>query len=218
MNVFAFKLSPMKAEFGHKGKGATRSFRIINDTPEKIKVEAEIMSRNIDLNNNETRSETDLFTLYPPQLEVEAGKSKVIRVSYIGDKESVEKAYRLIVRQFPSDKKPEKSGGQINILFEYVASLYVTPKDARPNLKIKNAKKLNNSLSINFVNEGNKHTLLKNYRLNLKQGKKSKTIDFTEEKYKNLATQNILAGLERKIIVEDDQFKVGKIEAKFVKK
>lgn len=213
---YAFKLSPMSVELMDKGKKATKSFRVINTGKEKVKVEAELYSRKIDINNNEKREETSDFTLFPPQLEVEPGKSRVIRVSYVGKKVETEKAYRLVVRQIPDINKKKKEGAQIDFLFEYVASVYVTPPSAKADIVVEKSLKISDQLEITFKNRGNKHVLLRRYNLRVTQGKKKEVISFNSKRHEKFGSENILAGLTRKLVLKDQKFDPGKVEIEFI--
>lgn len=215
--VFAFKLSPMSVSLSEKGKKATKSFRVINTGKELVKVEAEVLSRSIDKNNKETRLETSDFTLYPPQLSVEPGKSRVLRVSYIGDKVSSEKPYRLVVRQIPLKGKKKESSAQIKFLFEYVASVYVTPSKAKAKLESIKCLKVGDKLEIDFKNSGTKHSLLRRYKLIFKQKDKKRIVSFKKKSFEKIGSQNILAGLTRRLTLPDDVFDPGKVRLTFKK-
>ena len=144
LNVSAFKLSPIVQSFDFQGKNKTKTFRVINTNKKTIRLEAEVFTRNIDLNNVETRAESEDFIIYPPQLELKPGQSRAIRVTYTGKPVQSEVPYRLIVRQIPDKlaEKKKKSKNQINFLLEYIASLYVAPKDIKPELIHKHIKRL----------------------------------------------------------------------------
>ena len=216
--VYAFKLSPIVQSFKYKGKGATKTFRVVNSGTEDIKLEAEIYTRTIDINNKETRRETGKFIIYPPLLDLKPGASRAIRVTYTGEPVATEIAYRMIVRQIPNKLKKKKTNkSQINFLLEYVASLYVAPKDIKPNLVVESAVKVNKNIELLFENKGTEHILLRHYKLVLEQGKVSQAISFKSEAFKKLGTQNILAGIKRRIILRDQKFKTGKVKAKFIR-
>lgn len=217
LNVYAFKLSPIVQSFDFEGKNKTKTFRVINTNKKTIRLEAEVFTRNIDLLNIESRTESEDFIIYPPQLELKPGQSRAIRVTYTGKPVQSEVPYRLIVRQIP-DKLAEKkkSKNQINFLLEYIASLYVAPKDIKPDLIVTSAMRVNNNIDILFENRGTEHVLLRQYKIELKQGNKKDIIDFKSERYKKMGTQNILAGIKRKISFKNTKFDIGKIEVKFI--
>lgn len=202
--AFAFKLTPIVQTFAHKGKGATKSFKVFNPGNKTILLEIEPKTREIDVFNKESRADSDNFLVYPPQIEVKAGESRSIRVSYIGPQVKHENAYRLIVRQLPSrlKEKNKDSKNNLDFLFEYVASLYVSPGAIKPKINIISAIIKNQKVIIKFENEGTEHTLLKSYKFKLKQGAKSYVIDFKDPKYKKFATYNILAKSKRQILIE----------------
>jgi P pilus assembly chaperone PapD len=219
-NSFGFKLSPIVQTFGFDNNNKTKTFRILNTSKEVIRLETEIFKRIISIDNKETRPDSTDFLVYPPQMELEAGASRAIRVSYVGKKTNIEEAYRLIVRQIPNKlKKKADVKTQISFLFEYVASLYVAPSDVKEKLKVQSAKKVGSNLIINFQNVGSKHVLLRRYSLELSQGKIKKTFKLSSKEFEKYGSQNILAGLERKIIFKENTsiFKTGKIKVRFIK-
>ena len=217
-NAYAFKLSPIVETFGFSSKEKTKTFRVVNTGKKKIRLETEVFKRIIDINNKEQRPSSDHFIVYPPQLEVAAGASRAIRVTYIGPETKKEEAYRLIVRQIPDkleEKKDDKT--QISFLFEYVASLYASPKNVKAKLSVVNALKSGSYIDLRFKNIGGKHILLREYKVKLSQGKNEKTIDFGDKKFEKFGSQNILAGIERKILIPDSIFSDGKVKVQFIK-
>lgn len=215
----AFKLSPIVQTFGQKSNERTKSFKVTNTTNEEIILEVEAKRRFIDINNVETRADTDDFLVYPPQMKVAVGKTQTLRVSYVGKPVTKEEAYRLIVRQIPNKLKKKPVGKtQINFLFEYVASLYISPGKTKPNLEVSQALKISGGIEIKFENVGSEHVLLRKYKIEVSQGSKKKTLSFKSKKYEKLGSQNILAGLKRKIFIPDvSDFEVGKVKVKFLK-
>lgn len=219
-NSFGFKLSPIVQTFGFEKQNKTKTFRILNTSKEAIRLETEIFKRIISIDNVETRPESSDFLVYPPQMILEAGASRAIRVSYVGKKTNIEQAYRLVVRQIPNKlKKKKEDKTQISFLFEYVASLYVAPQGVEEKLKVDTALKSGQNIEIKFQNIGSKHVLLRRFKLEAKQGDKKKTIRFKNKEFEKYGSQNILAGLKRKISINDNKnfFKPGPIKIQFIK-
>lgn len=215
-NSFAFKLTPIVQEFGFNKKERTKSFRVINTNKEAIKIEAATYTRSIDKDGNEKRAESEDFMIYPPLFEVAAGKSQVIRVSYIGKEVDKEVPYRMIVRQVPG---AINDGVQLKVVLEYIASLYVTPKNVSPKIEVNKAYVLNNKLHINLENSGKKHDLLHNYDLSINQKALKKKLNLKDKQFKKWSSINLLPGNKRELIIpfEEKKFEDGKVEVNLIK-
>lgn len=196
---FAFRVTPMTAEFDAKGRGATQTFQVDNNGDKEIALEVDALTRKIDVHNKETREKTKDFMIYPLQLTVKPGEKKNIRVSYIGAESENELAFRLIVRQLPVNLEKKKPGdtaqSQINFLFEYVASLYVKGKQgAAPKLELQSVKKEGNVAQITLKNVGGAHILFKSFNVILSDEKEKVELNMGEKEYESLGGLNILSG------------------------
>lgn len=212
----AFKLTPIVQEFGFSKKQRTKSFRVVNTNKENIKIEVASYTREVNNKGEEIRNATEDFMVYPPLFEVPAGKSQVIRVSYIGDEPEKEVPYRLIVRQIP----PEGSDkNQLTVVLEYVASMYVAPKNVKAKLEVEKAFVLNGQLNMTLFNSGSKHVLLSKFDLKVKQGKKSSRFNLKEKKYSKIGSVNMLSGIKRSIEmrVPAGSFSDGKVSLELIK-
>lgn len=161
----AFQLSPMSVEMTPTGMRAMSTFIIDNNGAHAIPVEISIFSRSISESGSDILIESDDdFIVYPVQLILMPGKSKSVRLQWIGPQYlDKERAYRMVVKQLPLNlEKAAVDGAQISMLFSYVASVYVTPKQhSNAALKITSASIENNKLIIVIHNSGNVHAILR---------------------------------------------------------
>lgn len=215
----AFRVSPIELNFSTKGKQSVQTISLENTTDSKIPVEIFAYDR-IHKNGKETRVLTRDFYYFPKQFILKPGEKRNIRVSWMGirdktppkDKKKMmkkgktslvqEKAYRLSLRQVPVDLKRLKSKKTgISFLYNYVASLYVTPPRAKPDLKVLSHKRLKaNKVEFEIKNAGGAHAILSSYNLHA-LGKNSMVIDIKKQK-DEVQGVNLLAGERRKVIME----------------
>lgn len=128
----AFEFAPSVMTYEAQGRGATQKYTVYNSLDTATAVEISAFTRSIDENGVETLSPTKDFTIYPQLFTLKAGESRVVKVTYLGDKNLLsEKAYRIVAEQLSVDlkKKTEKKDKDvsINFLLKYETSAYVTP-------------------------------------------------------------------------------------------
>ena len=154
----------MVQNFSPEGKDATKTFLITNDGKESISLEVVATTRSIAVDGKEERNESEHFMVYPPQLTVKAGERRSLRVSYVGPKEMQQEVpYRLVVRQLPVNvdkKKDKKTGAQIDFMFEYIASLYVSKDGVKANVSLDKVEESDKQLQLTFSNSGSNHFLV----------------------------------------------------------
>lgn len=202
----AFSLTPMSVEFEPKGKEATRSFLVENNSAEKIAVQVTMARRVIDLEGKETNPEADDdFIVYPPQLILGPNEKRTIRVTWAGDADpKAELAYRIIAEQLPVDaeKRPRAKNAMIKMLLRYLGAVYITPKDAKPALSVSSPERATStkdkSAQLSFVleNSGTAHKIIKELKLKALVGDKSVVLGANE--LRQITGQNILAGSKRR--------------------
>jgi fimbrial chaperone protein len=196
-SAHAFRLEPMVLTVPVTEPRAAGTYTVENNTTGKVAVEFQMKERRIDAEGNEERPAAAGFLVYPQQLSLAPGEKRSVRVTWAGDKVPAgELAYRLVATQLPVDFAKEKSGTNIKFLLEYVASFYLTPKNAKGKLKV--AKQLVNEkgeLEVRVKNEGNAHELLEKLELTVQGG--GKTFTPPKEILAELRTGNVLAGAER---------------------
>ena len=194
---FAFKVTPMVVDFDSQGKDATQSFNVEHAGPDKIAVEVKVATRELSKKGEEIRNSTKDLLAYPPQLILGPGDKKKIRASYIGQAfKGAQKSYRVIFKQLPVklSKKKSNQKAQLNFLFEYVASAYVNGDDnGKEKVAIVSAKKIKaKKWKIVLKNTGDRHILLKNWRLIAESKGKQRSVKLRLANGKELP--NLLAG------------------------
>jgi len=212
---FAFELTPMKAEFTYSGKNSLKYFQLLNSSEKVVDANIEILKINHDLKNNEIRDITQDFEISPQKITLLPGKMQKIKVKYIGKNLSREHIYRLTAKT--RVQNISSNDDELAYSLEYDAAIYVTPSKAKADIKIENSYKSGDYLEITFENRGEKHILLKRYEITLRQGNQKRIINFKKKEFKELGSSNIFAGLKRKIVIKDQIFQAGKVEARFVR-
>lgn len=201
--ALAFRLDPMVAELAPSGNGSSKVFRVENNGQERIAVQLKVTRREIDAKGAETRRDSKDFSIFPEQLSLGPNDTRNVRVTYNGTKDvASEVSYRLIATQLPVDFKAEKKQAQLNFLFQYVASLYVTPPQALAKLEVRKIEAVGpKKLIITIANIGTGHRLMKDVKLKLVT-EAGETIHLQESSYKSWPGENLLAGAVRDFELE----------------
>jgi fimbrial chaperone protein len=193
----AFRLEPMVANFTATGDGTSKIFRVENEAKEKIAVKIEAFARQIDDKGKETLTPSKDFKIYPEQVSLNGSDSRAVRVVYLGPKDiEQEQSYRIVASQLPVSFKEEKKQTGIKFLFQFVASVYVTNDNYYPKLVVEPLKRLDkDTLRISVANKGQKHVVLKNARIEMKDnGGKAVVLS---ELIKEWDGENVLSGHRR---------------------
>lgn len=226
--VLAFKLDPISRVFEPAGAGATQSYQIINDTSEQIAVEISMAQRKMSLEGKETTEKADDdFLVYPSQIVLPPGGVQSVRVTWLGNPNpEKELAYRIIAEQLPINlKKPEPSEtqtitGSVKVMFRYLGSVYIRPKNAQSKVMISNVSQEKGAdgkeqLAITFDNQGNRRAVLSELNLNL-TSQQGNQISLKPEELEGVNNGVILAGNQRRFLIPwPKQLPVGQVTAKF---
>lgn len=204
--AYAFKLVPMSVKMTPSGRGATESFVVDNSGAKPIAVEMKVFVRSMTEDGEDllTEDEGD-FVVFPSQMVIMPGESQAVRLQWLGQQDPEhELAYRLIAEQLPLDLDEEViDGGRINVLFRYVASVYIVPKRRlQADVKITDAyieEGEVNQLVVFAKNEGTKHSILRDARLTLKSSTDS--FELGSDQLPGLSGANILVGHSRKFVL-----------------
>lgn len=193
----AFRLEPMVANFTPAGEGATRIFRVENEGKEKIAVKIEAFTRSIDDKGKETTVPTKDFKIYPDQMSLNGSDSRAVRIVYLGPKDmEQEVAYRIVATQLPVSFKEDKKQTGIKFLFQFVASVYVTNENYYPKIEIEPLKRLDkDTLRLSVVNKGQRHVVLKNVKVELKDNAGKPVV--LSDIVKTWDGENVLSGRRR---------------------
>ena len=206
VTAYAFKLVPMSVKMAPSGRGATESFVVDNSGAKPIAVEMKVFVRSMTEDGEDVLTEEeDDFVVFPSQMVIMPGESQVVRLQWLGQQDPErELAYRLIAEQLPLNLDEEViDGSRINVLFRYVASVYIVPKRRlQADVKITSAyieEGDGNSLIIIAHNKGAKHSILREATLKLKSSTTS--VELASEQLPGLAGANILVGHTRKFVL-----------------
>lgn len=220
-SAHAFRLSPMVVDFCPAGKCATQTLLLENPGKEKVAVQIEVMKRKIDLEGTEDRTEASAdFVVFPEQLTLEPNQKRNVRVTWAGDPApESELAFRLVASQLPVTLSRPTNRADVNVnlkfVLQYVASLYITPAGAKPDIKIEAAAiKKPGEAEVTLKNHGKTRRLLDGAKIKLISGRNEYQVP--ENEMKEIRSQNILAGTARKLKVKAPaDFKEVKAEIRF---
>lgn len=203
----AFRLVPIEMEFEPSGRGATQIFRIENDKDEPIAVEVTVMARGQNPDGQDILSDAgDDWIVFPEQIILEPGQNQSVRVQWAGTATPPkELAYRLIAAQQPIDiGKAPPQGGQVRLLVQYVASVYVMPPGVKANLSVTGAQAAKGpdgpALEVTVQNTGTTRQILRDPTLTVQAGGKSVALT-GEVALNGLTGENVLAGSTRQFVL-----------------
>lgn len=198
LQVFAFRLEPMVADFEIQGEGATKIFRVENESKDKIAIKIEAFVRSIDENGKEKMTPSKDFKIFPDQISLAGSDSRAVRVIYQGPKDlEKESSYRIVASQLPVAFKEEAKKTGIKFLFQFVASVYVTNEKYFPKIEVESVTKADkDNIKIKIVNKGQKHVLLKDVKIELKDSAGA-VLKLGSEVVKTWDGENLLSGTRR---------------------
>jgi fimbrial chaperone protein len=195
--LYSFTFSPMSQNIELSDKRKASQFLIENDGALSIAVELIVKERIMDESGAETLQDTKDLKIFPPQIIVPPGDKRTIRVNYTGPEDlKIEKNYRVVAEQLPLnvDEKTKNKAG-IQMLMKYVAALYVSPEDTKPDLKVISHTSDGNEIKLIIHNQGGRHKLLNSPILKYSEKDKKKEIPTSE--MVGVAGENVLAGMKR---------------------
>ncbi len=163
--TFAMKIVPFVHSFAPVKGESTIQYFLTNNSSEKMAFEVLIFKRKQNIKGEDVLEKDDeSFVVFPSQVIIPGNSSRSIKVKWVGNKEfeknpQKEQAFRVSFEQFHIDfknKRQKIKGASLEIKLRMLASLYMTPKGAAPNLKIVSVtKKTNEIYVIRVKNEGN---------------------------------------------------------------
>ena len=165
-------------------KEKTFQYYIENKTADFLAFEISVFRRNLDKQGRDILvKDKKSFMLMPSQIIIPPNSCRNVKVKWRGNEEfrknpTKEQAFRVVMSQFPVDlnKKKEKKQAAIQVVYEIKCSLYATPKNARPDLKVA----YENAKVIAFKNDGNKRAVLKESNLIIQDKRLSNKINPTD--------------------------------------
>lgn len=200
----AFKMTPIEAEFS-AGRQAVQTFKIENPGTQPVAIELTVHQRGMATDGSDVLTAApEAFTVFPDQIVLQPGQTQSVRVQWQGqDIPTAELAYRLQAEQLPIDvgsDAGERSG--LRLLVRYMASLYVRPADpaAALSASIDRGERDGQRVAIVRVrNDGNAHAVLQAPMFDVRTG--SARVEFTEAQREAVHGKNVLAGVERELIL-----------------
>lgn len=169
-NAKALTVVPFVHSFDPKNNNEkTFQYYIGNKTGDFLAFEISVFRRKLDKRGNDIlERDKKSFMLTPTQIIIPPHSQRSIKVKWRGNEEfkknpNMEQAFRVVMSQFPVNlnKKQKKNQASIQVVYEIKASLYATPKDAKPDLKLA----YENAKVIALKNDGNKRAEIKDSNL-----------------------------------------------------
>lgn len=168
----AMSVEPLVLDVDSIGKGASQSFKVVNDGVASMPVEIGIVQMEIGPGGEQRHQAADKdFIVYPPQASIPKGGAQIFRIQWIGDPEiKASRNYRLSVAQVPVKQSDNTSGVQFAISFGVIVS--VSPHQSKAALVVMAAtsakgKDGKQSVALNVKNSGNKHAYLRDAAISL---------------------------------------------------
>jgi P pilus assembly chaperone PapD len=84
------------------------------------------------VDGHELYEPTSDFTVSPPVFRLQAGKSRMIRFKYAGQRQDSEGFYRLFIHQLPENTE----SSQVSIIFNLGVPIFIAPLSAHPALSL----------------------------------------------------------------------------------
>ncbi len=169
-NAEALTVVPFVHSFDPKDNNEnTFQYYIGNKTGDFLAFEISVFRRKLDKKGNDIlKRDKESFLLMPSQIIIPPHSQRSIKVKWKGNEEfkknpNKEQAFRVVMSQFPVNlnKKKEKKQASIQVVYEIKASLYATPKDAKPDLKLA----YENAKIIALKNDGNRRAEIRRSNL-----------------------------------------------------
>lgn len=225
----AFELVPIEATFRPFGADSVQTFRLENASDSPVAIEISIARRTIDVDGaDQLLPDEESFVVVPSQVVLRPKQVQAVRVQWVGSPQlDAEAAFRLIAEQVPIDfgdledatERPDQErGSHLRMLLRYVASLYVTPRGAQPDLAVEEVVRLGSGdggerLSILLTNHGTAHRILRQPRLVLRDAS-GQSVEVAD---KAMGASNLLAGGSRRfLIAAPPDLGEGDLEARLV--
>ena len=203
--LYSFTFSPMSQSIDLSENQKGTQYLIENSTSEPMAVELSVQERSMDSKGEETLTDTKEMMILPPQMIVPPGDKRTVRVNWIGkEAPKSEKNFRVIAEQLDLDvnQKPKKKGG-VKMLLKYMATLYLTPKDADAKISIPEFTSTEKDLKLVIENTGNKHKILQSPKIIFEHdGKKT---EFHSSDLKGVAGENVLGNSKREFVVSTNK-------------
>jgi fimbrial chaperone protein len=204
----AMSVEPILLEATSLGKGATQSFKVVNNGNESMPVEVGVSRIEITAEGEVfyEPAEND-FLIYPPQANIPTGGAQIFRVQWIGEPDLKEsRNYRLAVSQVPVELPEGTSGIQITMSFGVIVG--VSPPQGNATILLNSVKQVKGmdgkpTVAISVSNSGNKHAYMRDAAISLSAGNWSANLNAVEVE-KKLGLGIVQPGKERRFLIPMD--------------
>ncbi|MFW6363555.1 MAG: fimbria/pilus periplasmic chaperone, partial [Spirochaeta sp.] len=138
--IHGFTIQPISQSFQPSGPESSQVFLLQNPGERTVAVELRMLTRELQPDGSEVRNPADNeFSIFPQRVILEPDERRTIRVRWLGrENPEIELSYRLLAEQLPVDfdEQDSSDGGVINLMFRYLAAVYITPEGAEPEIRI----------------------------------------------------------------------------------
>ena len=159
---FSFEVDQTYFQMSTKGLDSKHTLTLKNDRNEKRYITVEVVERTWNSKKNtEERLPTQDLKLSEKSFVLQPMAETKLTLDWAGSAQiKAEKAYRLIITEVKNQQK-ENVGEMKAPLVQYIASVFVTPENAKDDIKlVKSAVTDNSKVEITLTNAGSKHKLL----------------------------------------------------------
>lgn len=207
----AFSVHPMEMKFSLDSKASMSSkLRLKNQSESQLRIRIDVFERSNELDGSERRSPTKNLKVSEREFDLLPSGEKTIDVSYLGPRTlKSERAYRVVVKQVDGARAAE-TGASLDLRFVYVASVYVSPQNAEPRLRVERVRRLDEKkVEIEFANKGTAHQKLSDVRFSIRQTAsegerplKKAELAISDKSRRELSRLNILARGRLRTVLE----------------
>jgi len=214
-HIFSFSLEPMSVSVSDTGTGTVATFRLVNDSQERIALRIRITTREMAEDGTETNKDVpeSTFLVFPARFVLEKGAQQALKVQWRGGPVgSTERAFRIVAEQVPVVFEKAQGSG-ITLLFKYVGALYVVPPKASPaDISVSSvegtSEKGVGGFLVRLENRGGTHGILVDTVLQISQDGQKKFILATSA-LTAMEGQNVLAGMTRRFFIPFSEAREG---------
>lgn len=152
----AYEVAPMRVTLVPSQGQRGSSVSINNNEKRPLQVEIKIFLRSVAEDGSQTLDPADDdFTVFPPQVEIPAGKSQSIRFQYVGPPiGETSMAYVVQVVELPVTT-PDFSG--VRFTYNFGVAVYLDPPRATDKMRVVTAERHNDGIRLRVHNDGTRY-------------------------------------------------------------
>lgn len=170
----ALQVSPMTTELLPSGPRSAYRMSVRNDAATTVTVEFQAM--NLEVNDEGMPSRTDEtadLIVFPPQSIIPPGREQLVNVRYAGSPQlEAPRMYIVRAAQLPvalsQTEAGQDSGAEVKIAFNVNTHVFVSPPDAKPEIRVSSVKRAENGDALISVhNDGSGFARMRRARYRL---------------------------------------------------